>query len=218
MSVKNEIVVGIFFFTAMAILGYFTIIMSGEIFQRYEYYRVNVIFPSIEGLGVNDKVKVNGVLSGTVEDIQLRDNIVWVRLKMYIKFTLYENYKIRIKNETALGGKYVSIKPGSAILKGKYFAVIDIGQNLAGQTIEDPFGIISEFIEENKDNVRIAIRNIRDITEKINRGKGTLGKLVNEEKVHEDADDLIKELREAIEDTREQAPVTSFIRAALMAF
>jgi phospholipid/cholesterol/gamma-HCH transport system substrate-binding protein len=212
MSVKNEIVVGIFFFTAMAILGYFTIIMSGEIFQRYEYYRVNVIFPSIEGLGVNDKVKVNGVLSGTVEDIQLRDNIVWVRLKMYIK------YKIRIKNETALGGKYVSIKPGSAILKGKYFAVIDIGQNLAGQTIEDPFGIISEFIEENKDNVRIAIRNIRDITEKINRGKGTLGKLVNEEKVHEDADDLIKELREAIEDTREQAPVTSFIRAALMAF
>ncbi len=218
MSIKNEIIVGLFFFIAMTILGYFTIIMSGEIFQRYEYYRITVLFPNIEGLGVNDKVKVNGVLSGTVEDIQLKEGVVLVRLKMYNRFTLYENYKIKIKNETALGGKYVSIKPGSRTLEGKDIAMIDVRDELVGETIEDPFGIISEFIEENRDNVRIAIRNIRDITEKINRGKGTLGKLVNEEKVHEDTDDLIQELREAIEDTREQAPVTSFIRAALMAF
>jgi phospholipid/cholesterol/gamma-HCH transport system substrate-binding protein len=218
MSVRNEIVVGIFFFIAMTILGYFTIIMSGEIFQRYEYYRITVIFPNIEGLGVNDKVKVNGVLSGVVEDIRLENNLVWVKLKMYNTFTLYENYKMKIMNETALGGKYVSIYPGTPFEDGREFAIIETRENLVGEAIADPFGIISEFIEENREDVRVAIRNIRDITQKINEGKGTLGKLVNEDKVHENTDDLIKELREAIEDTREQAPVTSFIRAALMAF
>lgn len=218
MSVRNEIVVGIFFFIAMTILGYFTIIMSGEIFQRYEYYRITVVFPNIEGLGVNDKVKVNGVLSGVVEDIRLENNLVWVKLKMYNTFTLYENYKIKIMNETALGGKYVGIYPGMPFENGREFAIIETRENLVGDAIADPFGIISEFIEENREDVRVAIRNIRDITQKINEGKGTLGKLVNEDKVHEDTDDLIKELREAIEDTREQAPVTSFIRAALMAF
>ena len=137
MSIKNEVIVGLFFFIAMTILGYFTIIMSGEIFQRYEYYRITVLFPNIEGLGINDKVKVNGVLSGTVEDIQLKENVVLVKLKMYNKFTLYENYKIKIKNETALGGKYVSIKPGSRTLEGKDFAVIEVREELVGETIEE---------------------------------------------------------------------------------
>ena len=34
----------------------------------------------------------------------------------------------------------------------------------------------------------------------------------------ESANDLIVDLREAVEDSREQAPVTSFIRAGLLAF
>ncbi len=49
-------------------------------------------------------------------------------------------------------------------------------------------------------------------------GQGTLGKLVNENKVYNNADDLIKELKDTMEDAREQAPITSFIRAALLAF
>jgi phospholipid/cholesterol/gamma-HCH transport system substrate-binding protein len=62
------------------------------------------------------------------------------------------------------------------------------------------------------------ISNIKSITQKIDEGKGTLGKLINDNRVHENTDGLIKELRDAIEDTREQAPITSFIRAALTAF
>ena len=61
-------------------------------------------------------------------------------------------------------------------------------------------------------------REFESITEKIDTGQGTLGKLINENRVHDSTDGLIKELRDAIEDTREQAPVTSFIRAALTAF
>ena len=80
-------------------------------------------------------------------------------------------------------------------------------------------------ISENRRNVRETIENIRSITGKINNGNGTLGLLVNDDELHAnantlvtDAQTVVNELRESLEDTREQAPVTSFVRAALTAF
>ncbi len=216
---KNELIVGIFFFLALGILGYFTIIMSADMFQTHKYYKVTVIFPSIEGLEKNSKVKVNGVLSGLVEDVKLMaDNNVFVILKMYNKFILYENYNIKIRSETALGGKFVGIDPGRDFINGRHYAVIQTRNNLRGESTADIFSEISDLIAENRVNIYKTVKNIKEITAKINAGQGTLGKLVNENKVYNNADDLIRELRDTMEDSREQAPITSFIRAALMAF
>ena len=97
--------------------------------------------------------------------------------------------------------------------------------DLEGESSGDPIAGISELIEENRENVRKTIENIASITGKINRGKGTVGRLINSPQLHQNANDLVKdaqvvvkELRETLEDTREQAPVTSFIRAVLTAF
>lgn len=216
---KNEIIVGIIFFLALGILGYFTIIMSADMFQAHKYYKVTIIFSNIDGLEKNSKVKVNGVLSGLVEDVKLMaDNNVFVILKMYNKFILYESYKIKIRNETALGGKFVGIDPGKDSINGKHYAVVETRNNLKGESTADIFGELSDLIAENRANIYKTIKNIREITAKINTGQGTLGKLVNENKVYKNADDLIRDLRETMEDAREQAPITSFIRAALMAF
>ena len=220
MNLKTEISVGLIFFVALAVLGYYTILMSEKIFDnRKDYYYITVLFPDVEGLNRDDKVKINGVMSGKVDDIQLRStNMVWVKLKMFNTFTLYSNYKIKIKSESALGGKYVAISPGGGFEKGREYAVVTTRESLEGAALGDPFGLISEFVEENRHDIREAISNLRMITEKINTGQGTLGKLVSRDTMHDNAEDLIKEIRETIEDSREQAPVTSFIRAALTAF
>jgi phospholipid/cholesterol/gamma-HCH transport system substrate-binding protein len=60
--------------------------------------------------------------------------------------------------------------------------------------------------------------NLAVVTAKLSSGEGTIGRLLMHDKMYQDADDLVKELRESVEDAREQAPVTSFIRAALTAF
>lgn len=218
-NIKNEIMVGILFFAAIGILGYFTIIMSDDFFETRDYYKMTVVFPNVEGLGKSDKVKTNGVESGIVEDVQLMENNeVLVTLKMHIDFLLYENYKIKIKNETALGGKYVSVYPGVDYEDNRVFALEESRINLRGEGSGDLFTEITDLIAENRANIYKSIKNIRDITSKINSGKGTIGKLVNENKVHDNTNDLIREVRDTIEDSREQAPITSFIRAALLAF
>lgn len=217
---KKEIAVGIFFFIAMGVLAYYTIIMTGELLERRDVYFMHVHFTNVEGLSSKAKVKVNGVVGGGVHDIQLNedDNSVKVALRMTRKFRLYSNYKISIRSESALGGRYVSIDPGKRIIGNQLVEELREFDALEGQAFGDPLALLSELITENRDNVFNTIKNIRSITEKIDAGQGTLGKLINENKVHDNTDGLIKELRDAIEDTREQAPVTSFIRAALTAF
>ena len=211
-------VVGILFLIAMIILGYYTIIMSWKFFEPAAVYRITVLFPNIEGLEDANKVKINGVEAGRVEEIKLKGHQVLVKLKMFIEFTLYRNFSIKIKSDSLLGKKFIGIFPGSPYdKKGVAQVVVTDHENLPGQ-YEDIVGSLTELIDENRDNIYASIRNLRDITEKINAGRGTFGKLINEDKLGHQTIELVKELRETIEDAREQAPITSFIRAALTAF
>lgn len=218
MTKLNELVVGIVFFFAMSVLGYYTIVRS-DLFDTKKYFYSTVIFEDVEGLVIGSKVLVNGVESGTVTAIDLMTNgKITVSLKLYRVFNLYTNYRIILKNQSALGGRIILINPGYEEVNGEYFETVGSMNNLTGATIGDPLTKISEVIDENRDDIRIAIKNFTEFSEKINKGDGTIAKLVNQDTIHEQAGDLINELRDTIEDSREQAPVTSFIRAALSAF
>lgn len=218
MTRLNEFIVGIVFFFAMGVLGYFTII-RGEFLQSRVYHYGSVIFEDVEGLIIGDKVLINGVESGSVTGIELMsDGKIVVSIRMYRLITFYENYKILLKNQSALGGKIIVISPGSPEVRGGFYRSISSMKNLTGSTIGDPLTKISEVIDENREGIKITIRNISEFSTKINSGEGTIGKLVNEASIHDETGRLIKELRDTVEDSREQAPVTSFIRAALTAF
>ena len=217
---RYELPVGILFLVAIGILVYYTVVMTKDVLKPEETYTMTVFFPDATGLETNDKVKVNGVNSGEVVEIKLMDNKVWVKMRMkkVHEFTLYENYTIKIKAESIMLGKHVVIFPGSIRnRKGRVFAVLKTRENLIGG-YEDALSSFSEMIDENRENLYATIRNIREITNKINKGKGTVGKLINEDKVLAGTDQLIKDVREAVEDAREQAPITSFLRAALTFF
>lgn len=215
---KQQIIVGVIFLAAMIILGYYTIIMSRKFLEPPSAYRMTVVFPTVEGLESGNKVKINGVEAGRVEDIRLSGHRVMVTLRMFVDFTLYENFSIKIKSDSLLGKKFVSITPGTPFdSSGVAHAVVKEREGLPGK-YEDVMGALSEILDENRENLYASVRNLRQITDKINAGQGTIGKLINEDRIHGQTEELVKELRETIEDAREQAPITSFLRAALTAF
>lgn len=175
-----------------------------------------------------------------------------VELKKDLVF--YDNYNISLKNESILSGKVVAIDPGRNDPKSpttirrlnvSWYSSSDIerlGRSaiksnindiktkkaevvLSGINAGDPIAGLSELIEENRENVKKTIQNIAEITKKINEGKGTVGQLINDSELHDNANTLVsdakvvvREMRESLEDTREQAPVTSFIRILLTSF
>ncbi len=56
-----------------------------------------------------------------------------------------------------------------------------------------------------------ALKNVEEVTRKINEGEGSLGRLLNDEELYTEAKNTIKEARHLIEDMREQAPISAFI-------
>jgi len=218
MSRFNEFIVGVVFVFAMTVLGYFTII-KGEFFESRQYYYMTIIFDNVEGIAKGDEVQINGVPGGKIASFDLLEDCrVKVTVKMHLRFLLYENYKIQLRSLSALGGKVMIINPGKPEVNGVFYREIESRQNLAGTSLGDPFSLVAEVINENREDIRNGISNLSQFAEKMNTGHGTIARLVNEDTVHEQTGKLLKELRDTVEDSREQAPVTSFIRAALTIF
>ncbi len=267
----QNLMVGLLFFGALAMTGYFTIVSDSGPFARRGSQLV-LFFDNAEGLKAGARVTVLGVPSGLVAAVDLvpvdvENRIVAadsaarigqrvaITVELQKEVVFYENYEVAIKNESIISGKLISIDPGSARpgRDGKTPAQIrtfstnpdelaeldrtalehfllnrDKEPDLAvlqGKTSGDPVAGIAELISENREDVRATIENVREITRKINEGQGTLGLLVNDDELHRnantlvtDAQTVVRELRESLEDTREQAPVNSFVRAALTSF
>ena len=270
----QNILVGLLFFGALAIIGHFTIFSTSGPFAA-SGSRMVLYFDNADGIKDGSKVTVLGVSSGSVSNVALvpvnRDNrvvaydskeIVGQRVAITVELVrpvvFYKNYAVAIKSESLLGGKLVAIDPGTALdrktqkplerldiksytpgeLKQQSTTALDMEikrrslapqlaafNDLQGTTTGDPVAGLAEILEDNRGNVKRTLDNIAQITDKINTGRGTVGRLINDDELHRNASTLltdaqivIKELRESLEDTREQAPVTSFIRAALTAF
>ncbi|MCB1323974.1 MAG: MCE family protein [Spirochaetales bacterium] len=269
MNWLQNLLVGILFFGALTMVGYFTIVSESGPFASRGRQMV-VFFDNAEGVKAGSRVTVLGVPAGLVDNIELvpvdaegrvvpvdsPDRVgqrVAITLELKQQVVFYENYNIEIKNESLLSGKVISINPGSSRPRDGAAGAREIevlmpavselaeknqtalaylldrgGENaprLQGSAAGDPVAGLAELITENRTNVRQTIENVREITRKINEGQGTLGQLVNNDELHRnantlvtDAQTVVNELRESLEDTREQAPVTSFVRAALTAF
>lgn len=59
---------------------------------------------------------------------------------------------------------------------------------------------------------------LADTLHRVNQGQGTVAAFLNDDAVYRETRSLLKELRESVEDLREQAPINSFIGVVFSAF
>ena len=57
-----------------------------------------------------------------------------------------------------------------------------------------------------------------ETVEKVNSGEGNIARLLNDDALYRETKSLLKELRESVEDLREQAPINSFLGVVFSAF
>lgn len=72
--------------------------------------------------------------------------------------------------------------------------------------------------EEAAEQLRRTIARIDKVSEQVAAGRGTVGKLLMDDKLITETERVIVEVRESIEDLREQAPINSFVQAVFQAF
>ncbi len=216
MAVKGstEIKVGIFVFIGLLALFYLTFKLGEETFTPKETYKLYAIFNNVCGLTKGAKIEMAGVNIGKVGSIELTPNG-----KAKVELIIYKKYKIRkdaeayIKTFGILGDKYVDITPGKA--QGYLSPGAMIAKTHGPVSIEDVIASIKPALEDLKEilsskegkqslkelvyNIKEISKNFRIITEKIEKGQGTLGKLINDDTLYKNLVASTKSIKDIAE-------------------
>jgi len=188
MTGKNfELKVGIFTFIGLVIL--FIIVFSiGEFYLFKPGYSIKVMFNFANGITKAAPARVAGVTAGEVEDIKILYDEAERCSKVELSVWIGEGVRIE-KDATAyintlgiLGEKYLEIIPGS--VEAGFLAE---GEALVGK---DPI-IMDEMTREMKelaDATTVVMTRLKD-------GEGTIGKLLTEEKMYNDLEALVEDIK-----------------------
>jgi phospholipid/cholesterol/gamma-HCH transport system substrate-binding protein len=174
-----EVLVGFFMFIILIALGVFTIILSRQNFLQ-KRYPVAVTFAEVSGLREGDPVFLRGMKVGVVNATVLENHHVVVRADLDVPVEFREGYKVEVVASSMLGGKQLKIDEGP--LSG---LPLPEGSRIAGT---EPTDILEE--------LGAAVAGIREMTDQVSSGKGTLGKLINEDAVYNSLQETLANLRD----------------------
>lgn len=205
-DLSMEIVAGLFFFAALLLLARYTILLSKEGFAKK--FEIAVQFDDVSGLADGDNVSIRGVGIGRVAKPRLADGHVVVPLRLKEPLVLYKDYKIEIRNSSVLGGHYIAVDAGTPAA-----GVLPAGAQVLGlppadlvqettklvQTVKGEVEKIRDTIEKEQVVSKIAkfVDNVSVITDGMREGKGTLGKMLNDDAMYTKVSDAFASLRTA---------------------
>ena len=184
---------GLFVLLAFAITSVAVFLVGRRQLQFSSIYRVKSEFQTVAGLNEGAQVRVGGMQKGTVRSILLPkrpDGRITVAMDLDndTQAIVRKDSTASIQSEGLLGDKYVEVSFGS----------VDSERLKGGETIESkpPLDIADLFTKANGildtsqealSNIQGASENVNMITAKINGGQGTVGKLVNDKTLYQEA-------------------------------
>lgn len=184
---------GLFILVAFAMFSAAVFLVGRQQLRFSSNYRVQSEFETVAGLNEGAEVRVGGMHQGTVRKILLPKRpdgriVVAMDLSRDTQSIVRKDSIASIQSEGLLGDKYVEVSFGSVdgeSLKGG--ETIDSKPPL---DIADLFNKANGILDTSQDalsNIQGASENVNMITAKINAGQGTMGKLVNDKTLYQEA-------------------------------
>ncbi|PCJ55164.1 MAG: hypothetical protein COA70_02620 [Planctomycetota bacterium] len=197
---RRDFILGLVFFGAIALLLYYTIILTGFSFSDKVY--MTAYFPNANGLKEGDAILVAGRPTGTVRGVTFHDDRpedrrIGVLMEFTEAPTLHEGYYLRIAEFTVLGGRVIQVEPGPFTS-----AKIGPGAELIGTVESSALAQFSELLEENEEDITAIIANLRTTSEDLAQGRGVIGALLHDEGMKVDLEQTLKNASTLIADLR----------------
>jgi len=212
---KNlEFKVGLFVLIALIGLSIFIFsITDSPIFEGGK--TIKAVFNFANGLKKSAPVRIAGVDQGIVKEIDLffdaRENKTKAEIELWVKkdVRIPKDSTVMINQLGLMGEKYIEITPGvdtQAFLQdGQVIAGIDpIAQEVIAQKVMEVAAGLDKIISEEKtkgsisatlENLSLVTGNLRDITSSVRDGKGTLGRILYDERLYDDLQGLTADLK-----------------------
>lgn len=208
---KNTLETRLGIFVALAVIAAVLIMetLGGTDWFRRGYH-LNADFNNVQDLKLGDRVKIAGVEVGKVEKIGLDEtnNKVRVTMKLRRDAIVRTDSTATIKFTGLLGQNFVSVDFGSpssppaadgAVLStveqpdlsammqkidNVASGVENLTKSFTGDKIENLLGPFTDFLKANRGPLTATIANFQAISTEIAQGKGTVGKLINDDSLY----------------------------------
>lgn len=195
-TASQKIKIGIFTFLGLVvlILGIFFIGNQKNLFSST--FGVYGTFKNVSGLQVGNNVRFAGINVGVVEDISIvNDSTVRVDLTLNddVKKFIKTDSKLSIGSDGLMGDKLVVIAPGGI----KSTTPVREGGQLASVDPVDVDRIIKK-LTKVADNAADLTDGLASIVNKVNNGKGSIGRLLNNDKLSRDLEGTVKQAKTTI--------------------
>ena len=184
-----EVIVGTFVFLVLLVVAFFSIILSRELlFQKT--YPFEAVFENVMGLRKGDNVVVRGMTIGKIKDTLLKSDGVHVLCSLDNPVSMRKDGHVLIRETSVLGGRMLEIDEGT-----RGAEPYPEGVQIRGREPIDLLGEASAVARDIREsltrgkileNLESTMKDVRQIAEKVNRGEGTIGKLLNDESAYDD--------------------------------
>jgi phospholipid/cholesterol/gamma-HCH transport system substrate-binding protein len=208
-DVTTEIVVGAFMFVILVVLLTLTLVISQNRFFERAYF-LDVHFENIGGLRNGEPVFMRGVQIGNVNEVNVprSGRGVNLRLRLTRPVELHTDYRFIIEPSSMLGGMRLLVDEGSEtqpLLPEEEYA------NLRGQPVTtlldeatQTINLIREALVEGGvlEDIQGFTANLRNISEKVDQGQGTVARLINDPSLYDQLLALTENFNEVSEDAK----------------
>lgn len=175
---QRAVVVGIFVFVGITIF-IITVLTLGSQHKTFEKaLTVKSYFPDVNGLQKGNNVWFQGVKVGTIRKVSLKKvGMVEVDIDIELQSVKYipKDALVRLSTDGLIGNKIIEIYGGSPKT-----AAIQEG-DLLGNEKQVSTDEMMNTLSKNNDNLYAITNNFKLITGRMADGKGTIGKLLNDE-------------------------------------
>lgn len=224
--------VGLFFLLGLALTWVtFETLRGGKIFKD-QGYNIIAGFETLKELKDGDEVRMAGVKIGEVEKTRLAGRRAEAVLRINPDVKIKSDATATIIMAGLIGTNYIGIDLGTdaapelrdgAEIKTKstpdlnsvMSQIGDLGKklegalgNLSGSLSGDGKGgpgiiqKVDQLVTENRENIQKTTANLQSITDKVNKGEGTLGKLINDPKLHDDLIATLGDIKQGAADAK----------------
>ncbi|HZP59067.1 MAG TPA: MlaD family protein [Opitutaceae bacterium] len=217
--------VGLFFLVGLALIWITFEALHAGGFHRHTGYTLTAGFADLKQLKVGDEVRMAGVRIGAVEQTRLGDRRAEVVMRILPNVNVARDSVASVASAGLLGTNYIAFNLGTAPeaypheaevqtketadlnsvmaeigdlghkLEGTFNSISSITQGENGQP--GLFQRLDKLVADNGDKITTTMTNLQDITTKINQGQGTIGRLVNDPKLHDDLLSAVDEFKAA---------------------
>lgn len=203
---------GIFFALAMCVAVLLIETVGGtDIFRRG--YQISANFSTVHGLSVGDPVKLAGVRVGTVNGVELDNDVVVVTMKIDEGRRIRTTSQARVNFAGLMGQSFIDLSFGApneefidpgfggnlqtveqpdindlmARMENVAKGVGDMTKSFSGDSLRIIMTPMAEFIRENSPKLSGILDNMQVVSQQIAQGNGTIGKMVMDETLHDEA-------------------------------